>query len=386
MSAPVSDGGNGDEYLDPRAADAAAVDGPSVDDGSVADGPAGRPDDGNGSAGHGVTGEPRPPSWRLAAAALITIAALVGLLVSSWHGGFAFAYMGVVTGMIAMFVSLRATLLSAAGTSVAVFVGVLVSGSVTLSVLWMAVLACVIAWSSRYGGAVIASLIAAQAAIVIVSGHVFALAPAPFDRPHTAAGALPVTGFVLGGALVVVIVTAIFLHGYGHPATPRLTTTDAWWLLATVLPLTVVGTWVCRFYFDGTHAWWLLLTVFVVLLPLPREATARMHDRVLGTVAGAVVVMLITLIGQQTTVFQVLTFVAAVGTIATTSRSYTLNSAFLTATVLFMATPAATNPLLLHSERMGLTVLGALVAYLLMLGNLRLRRNLESRAAARRAG
>ncbi len=319
-----------------------------------------------------------PPVSRMAAVLAVVIVAIVALLASPWSGGMMFAYFGIVPGLLALRISWRATLLGAFATAAAVFVGVWVSGSVPLSVLWMTALAAGIGASARVGWASVGAMIGAQSAIVVVSGKVYAAAPAPFDTPHTAAGALPVAAFALGGGLVMTVATVVFLRGFERPAEPRLDVDDTRWYTATMIVLVLVGTWVCRGAFPGTHSWWFLLTVFVVLLPLPDEASHRMHDRAIGTAIGAVGLMALTaLVGVDPTVHRVLAIVGVIGVIATTSRSAIANAAFLTVTVLAMASPGAGNALLLQGERIGLTLAGVLLTWATLMVLHRLRDHLE---------
>lgn len=327
-------------------------------------------------------GARKPPTIRMAGVALTVIIAIVLLILSPWKGGFSFAYMGIVPGITAVLASPRTAFLSAIATAVAVFVGVAVSGSIALSVLWMAILAVAIVFASRYGWTSIMCMVAAQAAIVIVYGKVFAHAPAPFNEPHTIAGALPVAAFVLGGGLVVALAGEIFLRPFPGQLEEGLDKPDSWWFGATVIPLTVVGTWLCVYFFPGTHSWWLLLTFFVVLLPSVQDATPRMLGRVLGTLIGASIAAILTFVITDSTIFYILTIFAATGTILMSDRSYAIYAAFLTATVLFGGFHAADNALLLDIERIGLTVLGALAAYGALRGNAWLRERVELRQLA----
>lgn len=317
-----------------------------------------------------------PPIQRMAAVLVVTLIVIIVLLSSPWKHGMMFTYFGIVPGLLAIRVSWRAALTSAVLTAFAVFVGVWVSGSVPLSVIWMTLVAVAVGVASRIGWAVIGSMIAAQSAIMVVSGHVYPDVSAPFDEPHTAAAGLVVGAFALGGGLVMTIAAAVFLAGYERPAEPRLDHDDARWYTATLVVLVFIGTWVCRAYFPGTHAWWFLLTVFVVMLPLPEEAAHRMHDRAIGTIIGAAALMAVTaVVGMNPAVFKVLAIVGIVGVIATASKSYTINAAFLTLTVLSMASPSAGSALTLQAERIGLTVLGVLLTWglVVLLGEVRAR-------------
>lgn len=327
------------------------------------------------------TTPPKPPTIRMAGVAGVVIVAISLLLASPWRGGFSFAYMGIVPGIAAVLLSPRVAVYSAVATAGAVLVGVTVSGSIPLSVLWMALLAVGIVYASRLGLSSIACMVAAQAAIVIVYGKVFSHAPAPFDQPATFTGALPVAAFVLGGGLVVALAGWLFIRDFPGEPEDRLSVRDSWWFGATVIPLTILATWMCMQLFPGTHSWWLLLTFYVVLLPTTTAAMPRMKGRVIGTIAGAVIATLLTFVIDSPTVFYILAIVAAVGTILLADRSYSLYAAFLTATVLFGAFHAANNAALLNFERIVLTILGALAAYGVLRFNEWLRERVESRPA-----
>lgn len=325
---------------------------------------------------------PKPPTIRMAGLAGLVILGIGLLLASPWRGGFSFAYMGIVPGITAVLLSPRIAVYSAFATALAVFVGVAVGGSIPLSVLWMTLLAVGIVFASRVGWASIACMVAAQAAIVIVYGKVFAHAPEPFNQPASLAGALPVAAFALGGGLLVALAGWLFIRDFPGESEDRLSVRDSWWFGATVIPLTILATWMCLQLFPGTHSWWLLLTFYVVLLPTTRAARPRMQGRVIGTLVGAIIATALTFVIDSATVFYVLALIAAVGTLLLANRSYSLYAAFLTATVLFGGFHAADNAVLLNFERIVLTILGALAAY----GALRfcewLRERLEARPPA----
>ncbi|GEM_PF-6651157 len=325
---------------------------------------------------------PAPPLWRQGAVALLAIAVIAALLSSPWSSGFAFFYMGVVPGIIALRLNWRIAAGSAVATAVAVLIGVWVSGSTAGAVIWLTLLALTIGYAARFGLATIASMITVQAAIVAISGNVFALAPDPYDVPHTFLAGLPVAGFTLAGGLTVTIGIAAFLRGWERAPSPKLERSDALWYGGVALALVVAAVWLAMAKFAGTHAWWLVLTILVVLLPTHDETVHRVHDRVLGTIAGAVLVMAVAVVTEADWVFYTLALVGAIGTIATASASYVLNSALLTVTVLGAASPAAHSALLLHGERVLLTVAGALIAYAAMIGAERLRALLARRHPA----
>ena len=100
---------------------------------------------------------------------------------------------------------------------------------------------------------------------------------------------------------------------------------------------------------------------------LDRAAIERMRGRVIGTVAGAAVVAVVTFVVAEAelsvNIIYGLALIAAVGTIVFAHGSYTLDAAFLTATVLLGGFGSANNPTLLHGERVGLTILGAAAAF-----------------------
>lgn len=326
------------------------------------------------------TAEPAPPLWRQGAVALLVIAVIAALLSSPWRSGFAFFYMGVVPGIIALRLSWRIAAGAAVATAAAVLIGVWVSGSTAAAVIWLALLALTIGYAARFGLATIASMVTVQAAIVAISGNVFTRAPAPYDTPHTFTAGLPVAAFTLAGGLVVALGIALFLRGWAREPSPKLERVDALWYGGVALVLVIAAVWLAMAEFSGTHAWWLVLTILVVLLPTHDETVHRVHDRVLGTIAGAVLVMAVAVLTEQNWVFYTLALLGAIGTIATASASYVLNSALLTVTVLSAASPAAHSALLLHGERVLLTVAGALIAYGAMIGAEHLRAFLAHRS------
>src|SRR5699024_253499 len=114
---------------------------------------------------------PAPPLWRQGAVALLAIAVIAALLSSPWSSGFAFFYLGVVPGIIALRLNWRIAAGSAVATAVAVLIGVWVSGSTAGAVIWLTLLALTIGYAARFGLATIASMITVQAAIVAISGN-----------------------------------------------------------------------------------------------------------------------------------------------------------------------------------------------------------------------
>lgn len=96
-----------------------------------------------------------------------------------------------------------------------------------------------------------------------------------------------------------------------------------------------VGTLVYR-EIDLTHGYWIALTILAILQPDERATTVRVVQRAAGTLGGAAVILLITLVFDESWLLLCCGAASAFGLYALDHRSYFWLVVLLTPTVLFM--------------------------------------------------
>ena len=119
-------------------------------------------------------------------------------------------------------------------------------------------------------------------------------------------------------------------------------------------------------YIRITHGYWLAMTSIIVLQPYTGETVRRSGERVLGTVAGAILAALLAASIQSQEGILVVVTIGAMFAVALYTVDYAWYCFFLTPTIVLMTLPHLRD---WHfaAVRMGMTSLGAVVAVLAML-------------------
>ena len=179
--------------------------------------------------------------------------------------------------------------------------------------------------------------------------------PGDFDPGWTAAWVL------LGGAVVVLVATRL----------PRVTQPSGLepvraWRHAIVMAVAVGVVTYLVLALDVPHGYWVALTLSVVLRPFDDQTRSRAGERVLGTLAGVLLAVLIAATLPLWAIAATLVVCLVLMTAYSTIGDYTRQVIFLTPTVVLLG--SAGDPGLIAAERVLATITGAILAGLVAMG------------------
>lgn len=232
---------------------------------------------------------------------------------------------------------------------------VFVHGDPLSASLVMGVSCYVAATTARRGIQSPVLLVPATMAIVLVRPPDL---PAPFASNAYLA-------ILVGGVLVTGVWAALVVHIF----TRRLPKAEAnpvdiahvWRYAITMGVIVTVTTYIVVKYYDETYAGWLIIAMIVVLQPTSHETLKMAFQRSLGTVGGALVAVVIAeLSGSSTLELSLGMLVFAVGlTVRLDVPVWQFVGLVTIAVVLFNS--ASTDPRTVSLDRVGYTVIGALI-------------------------
>ena len=185
-----------------------------------------------------------------------------------------------------------------------------------------------------------------------------------------------VAGWMLVGGVIAVLVMAPLRK----PAEPVGVDPAAAWAHAAVMGAAVGGSALWVTVFEVPHGYWICMTLTIVLRPFGNETLGVARERVLGTIGGAALALALAVLlpgwAALAVVVPLLLLMVAYAALGRTAQQVV----FLTPVVLLLGSGGAgTDTLTVAIERVGATMLGAVLAALLALGLAR-----ADRARARR--
>ena len=184
---------------------------------------------------------------------------------------------------------------------------------------------------------------------------VLVLVPGDFQPGRTAIWML------IGGALVVGVATRL----PRRTAAPGIEQRRAWrhaavMALSTGAVVYMVGIW------DLPHGYWVALTLTVVLRPFDEQTLTKSTQRVLGTIAGALLALLAAVLLPVPALLVLLVACTVLSTAYALRSDYARQVLFMTPAIVLLG--SAGHSLLIASERAAATLAGALLAVAIALG------------------
>jgi fusaric acid resistance family protein len=192
-------------------------------------------------------------------------------------------------------------------------------------------------------------------AMVPTAVAVLVLVPGEFQPGRTA------IWMVFGGALVVALATRLPRNPPPSGVEQRLA-----WRHAAVMALAVGAVVYLVGIFELPHGYWVALTLTAVLRPFEDQTMKRSSDRVLGTVGGALLALVATLVLPLWALLVLLVASTVLSTSYALTKDYTRQVLFMTPAVVLLG--SAGHPFQIASERALATFAGALLAAAIALG------------------
>ena len=195
----------------------------------------------------------------------------------------------------------------------------------------------------------------AMLAMVPTVVAVLVLVPGEFQPGRTAIWML------IGGGLVVALATRL----PRNPPVPGVEQRLAW-RHAAVMAASVGAVVYLVGSFEVPHGYWVALTLTAVLRPFDDQTLKRSSQRVLGTIGGALLALLATIVAPLWALLVLLVASTVLSIGYALSKDYTRQVLFMTPAVVLLG--SAGHPLLIASERALATLAGALLASAIGLG------------------
>lgn len=283
---------------------------------------------------------------------------LVVTFLSPLKSDTALVYIGMLPVIVALTTGPRVALVTAVGTGLAVFIGLLLGTNAWAAAVFMALLGLGVAWSYRYGWQAAATYIASQGALAAVSGPHAKVLNDLAVSPITDAAV--VSAYVLFGGLWVAIMGYLFLPDI--PVKTKAPPSGSELRVFAIILCTVLGIGTVLLITYAPHnGWWVLLTALVVLEPGHRRTMRRAFERSGGTIAGGIIAALVIVLTDNATLVSLLGLLAAIASAITYVKApYWVFSTTLTMALVFLVMPVG-QVLRGDLERVIFTVLAAIM-------------------------
>ena len=278
-----------------------------------------------------------------------------------WSSAMSVASLGSLVAVTAFISSdRRAAMIIVVAYAVASTIAVALSGTAVAAALFIALCAGLAAYSSRWGYA--------SAALLLAIMIPYNIHKPPLPLPDGNHGLLYYLAIlvvaILAGFWALALLSFALRRRKAKPVPlAPVPAPDA--LLGAVLIAVVSGAvaLVALIWFPTTMWVWLLLTILLLTKPTKGLNLDQTRDRALGTVIGATAAGLIAFAGTPIAVRSVLALLLIVAalTVMLSGRPYWLYASFLTPAVIFLDTSPG-DGIELAAERAALTICGAVVA------------------------
>ncbi|RPD98199.1 hypothetical protein EGM88_06815 [Aureibaculum marinum] len=128
------------------------------------------------------------------------------------------------------------------------------------------------------------------------------------------------------------------------------------------LSITIIAAYLLGNFLDIKNAYWIILTLVVIMRPNYGLTKARSQNRIIGTVIGAVVAVLIIFATQNTMIYGALALFSLTFAFSLIQQSYKTGAAFITIHVIFAYAILQPNALEVVGYRVLDTLIGAALA------------------------
>lgn len=304
----------------------------------------------------------------LAVVALLVVAPIIALDLSSWSANGSLWYLGMLPALMGLFTSRRLALGAAVLTPVIVGVSLLLRDMPAMvGAGYMLLLGVATGLSAMRGWHVMFSFAAPLAALALIGNVHVALPSGRVDADSSPEAFLVAMGILLVGGLWTACLGPFALQRM-HVTAPKPVTRRASGFFAVALGgMVAVGSFVALMWLPS-NSWWMILTFYVVVQPHFSEMVTRVSHRVIGTLVGSTVAAVVVysfrhLPGLISGLAAALTILAAW---ANLRLPYWVFVTFLTPAVVLQTAGGTRDLAQAIIDRAGYTLIGAAAALLLM--------------------
>lgn len=308
-----------------------------------------------------------PPVGVLIVLALLLLAPMAALSLSPWHTNTSLWFLGMLPVVIGLFANTKVGFAAAILTPVFMGLSLLLRDLPTVGALYMAAIAVATGLAALRGWNMMLSFAGPLASFALIGDLHVTLPSGTVAADSSLSSGLCVVGFVLVGGLWTAFWGQFVLRAV-HMKPPRTYQLHTAGYYAAALGVLVgIATYIGMTRLDA-DSWWMILTFFVVVQPYYSDATRRVLARVVGTLLGALVaIVIVTLFQDLPAVITALAIALMLGAAwANMKLPYWAFVVFLTPAVVLQTAGGSEAIVDSIVERAGYTTIGAVAAVIVL--------------------
>lgn len=315
--------------------------------------------------------------------ALLVVTPMVALSASPLHANGSLWYLGMLPALMGLFTHRRLALAASVLTPSLMGIALLLRDIPLLGAIFMAAVAVGTGLAAARGWHLMAAFAGPLVAYALIGNLFVTLPSGTVAADASIVSGLTAMAYVAGGGLWTSLVGAFVVRTVGVKPPRAVPGHTARHFAAALGILIGITAYVCMQWLDPA-SWWIILTFFVVVQPYYADSTRRVLERVGGTLAGALIaVIIVGLLHGFPTVITVIAFVLTIGAAyANLKLPYWVFAMLLTPAVVLQTSGSTRDLLFSVGERTLYTLIGAAAAVAVMWAGHRY----LSRRAARSTG
>lgn len=308
------------------------------------------------------------PMMKLSLLGLLLVAPFIALSASPMSDNAALWFFGVLPAIIGLFGGPRLAFGAALLTPTLMGVSLLLRDFPLAGAIYMAIVGAAVGFSAMRGWHGMASFSAPLAAFALIGAPEVALASGTVPADSSFRSGLVMVAFIAAGGLWTLLVGRYISAELVLHRPPSVSFRVARYFALSLAGMVGVATYVDMQWLHSPASWWIILTLFVVVQPYYAASGRRVVARVVGTLVGAVLALLVVDLLQDyplaiSIVALVLTMVAPVLNMKAPYWGYV---SFLTPAVVLQTTGGTDAIVSGTIERAVYTVIGAVAAIIVL--------------------
>lgn len=304
--------------------------------------------------------------------ALLVVAPIIGLSASPLSANGSLWYLGMLPALMGLFTNRKLAFVAALITPAFMGVALLLRDQPILGALFMAGVGVATGLSAMRGWHLMGAFAGPLIAYALIGNLHVALPSGTVAIDTSLASALTGMAYVLAGGLWTTLMGAFVIRAMGVKPPRSVPGHTAGYFAAALGVLIGAAAFIDMMWLDAA-SWWIILTFFVVVQPYYSDSTRRVIERVAGTLAGALIAVIVVELLRGFPV--VITILALVLTLAAAYANlklpYWVFAMLLTPAVVLQTTGTVHDLFVAIGERALYTVIGAVAAVIVLtLGHL----------------
>lgn len=308
-----------------------------------------------------------PRALTLVFLAVVVVAPMIALSASPLHASGTLWYLGMLPALMGLFTGRRLALAASFLTPALMGISFLLRDTPLLGALYMAIIGVATGLSAARGWHVMGAFAGPLVALALIGNLHVGLPDGSVAASESVSSALIALAVIFAGGIWTTVFGAVVVRGVGAKPPHAIPAHTAGYFATSLGLLIGLTAYVCMQWLDAS-SWWIILTFFVVIQPYYRDSTRRVVERVLGTLLGALIaVVVVYLLYGWPTVITILALVLTLGAAyANLKLPYWVFAALLTPAVVLQTSGTTHDLLVAIGERALYTIIGAVAAIVVM--------------------